>query len=80
MYQKNYNIIISNRGFSTLEMLISMALMVLVISYVMPLASGVQSTSVDSETNQEALYKARNLLEDARAIAFSDFLSITTSL
>lgn len=79
MYQKFYRTIISNRGFSTLEMLISMALIVLVISYVIPLASGAQSSSVSTETNQEALYKARDLLEEARATAFSNFSSIVTT-
>src|SRR3989344_5598463 len=61
------------RGVSTLEILIAMALIILVISYVIPLSSQAQDSSVNTQTNQEALYKARDLLEEARAIANEDF-------
>src|SRR3989344_7841254 len=61
------------RGVSTLEMLIAMALIILVISYVIPLSSQAQDSSVNTQTNQEALYKARDLLEEARASANEDF-------
>ena len=61
------------RGVSTLEILIAMALIILVISYVIPLSSQAQDSSVNTQTNQEALYKARDLLEEARASANEDF-------
>jgi len=56
-----------------LEMLIAMALIVLVISAVLPLVSGGQSVTVSSETNQEALYKAQQQIETARATARDNF-------
>ncbi len=63
----------SQQGLSTLEMLIAMTLIVLVIGSVLPLVSVGQSTSIDSQTNQEALYKAQKLIETARADATQDF-------
>jgi len=60
-------------GIATLEMLIAMSLMVLVISAVLPLVWQGQSLPVDSQTEQEALYKALTLLENERAAAKMDF-------
>ncbi|MDO8530544.1 MAG: type II secretion system protein, partial [bacterium] len=69
------------KGLSTLEMLIAMTLIVISISATLPLVAGSQSASVDLQTNQEALYKAEAILEEARAKAVSDYNSvITTSL
>lgn len=68
--KKNVNY---QQGLATLEMLIAMTLVVLAISATLPLVSGGQSTLVDSQTNQDALYKAQNLLEEARANAKLDF-------
>src|SRR3989344_4945790 len=62
-----------SNGFVTLEILMALAIMVMVISVMMPMVSGGQSFSVSSQVNQEALYKAAALLEDARARAHSDF-------
>lgn len=58
---------------ATLEILIAMALIVIAISATLPMVFGGQSASVSSQTNQEALYKAKQLLEDARATAQLDF-------
>ena len=66
-------------GIITFEILIAMAILIIVISAVLPLVSGDQSISVDSQTNQEALYKAQALLEDARATSRSDFNSVITT-
>ncbi len=63
----------NQKGIATLEIIIAMVLIVLAISAVLPLVSSSQSASVDSETNQEALYKAEALLENARAAAKLDF-------
>lgn len=67
------------KGIATLEMLIAMSLIIFTISAILPLVSGSQSTSVSSQTNQEALYKAQGVLENARATSRSDFASIKTS-
>ncbi len=63
----------SSKGLATLEMLIAMTLIVLVISGVVLLVFGGQSTSIGSQTNQEALYKAQGILEYAKASLLSDF-------
>ncbi len=63
----------SASGFSTLEMLIALALIVTSISAVISVAFGNQSISVDAQTNDEALAKAQELLENARANARLDF-------
>ena len=56
-----------------------MTLIVLSISSVMPLVFGGQSVSVSSQINQEALYKAHGLLENARALSRADFAAVTSS-
>jgi Tfp pilus assembly protein PilV len=60
-------------GFSTLEMLIAMAILILVISAVILVSFGSQSMLIDSQTNSEALNKAQKLLEEAQAKARKDF-------
>jgi len=69
-----------SQGMTTFELLIAMALIVAVITSVIPLISGGQNSSVDSKTNQEALYKAKDLLEKAKSDAKSDFSSVVTTL
>ncbi len=61
------------KGFATLEILLAMTIIVMAISTILPLVSGGQSVSVSSQTDQEALYKAQDLLERARADARQDF-------
>ena len=63
-------------GFATLEILIAFVVLILSISAVILLAFGNQSVAIDSETNTEALYKAEQMLEDARAISRDDFNSV----
>ncbi len=60
------------KGIITLEMLIAMSLLVVAICAVLPLVSGSQSTLVSLQTNQEAIYQAQSLLENARATARQD--------
>lgn len=65
-----------NRAFATLEILIAFAMIILSISAVILLAFGNQSVAIDSETNNEALYKAEQMLEEARALARFDFQEV----
>lgn len=62
-----------NRGFSTLEMLIAMTVLTLAISATIMLFPGIQSGSVDSELNAEALSIAQKTLESEQALARKDF-------
>lgn len=65
------------RGVIILEILIAMVIIILAISSVVMLVFGSQSSSVASQTNQEALYKAQLLIESARALAREDFYNPT---
>jgi type II secretory pathway pseudopilin PulG len=67
-----------NKGSSILEVLIALAILTLGISAAILLVFGNQSLKIDNETNSEALYQAKGLLERARASSTSDFLSINT--
>lgn len=72
----------NNKGSSTLEILIAFAVMTLSMSAVVFLIFGSQSISIDTQTNNEAIYKATKLIEDARVLSrqnFSALNSITTS-
>ncbi len=69
----------SKNGFATFEILIAMAIIVMVISVVLPLVAGGQSILVSTTINQEAIYKAKDTLENARALSISDFSSVKTS-
>ncbi|MCX6759555.1 MAG: hypothetical protein NT012_03275 [Candidatus Nealsonbacteria bacterium] len=60
-------------GFSTLEMLIAMAILIMVISAVILVSFGSQSMLIDSQTNSEALNKAQELLEEVQALARKDY-------
>lgn len=60
-------------GFITLEILLAMTLLVMAICTLLPLVSGGQSASVGSLTTQEAIYKARDLLEQVYANSKVDF-------
>jgi hypothetical protein len=61
------------RGVATLEILIAFAVLTLSMGAIIMLSFGNQSVSVDSQTNNEAIYKAQKLLEDARAASRLDF-------
>lgn len=66
-------------GFSTLEMLIALAVIVTVISSVILVVFGNQSVSADTVTNNEALTKTQALLEQARAQSLLDYASVMTT-
>lgn len=63
----------TNAGFSTLEILIAMTILVLAISAVILVSFGSQSILIDGQTNAEAIGKAEKLLEIAQANARKDF-------
>ncbi len=60
-------------GFATLEILIAFAMIILCISAVIMVTFGNQSVAIDSETNNEAISKAQELLEKERADSRFDF-------
>ena len=63
-------------GFSTLEMLLALALVAMVISAVTLVVFGNNSLAEDSQTNSEALYKAQELLDNARETSRQNFDSV----
>lgn len=67
------------KGSSTLEILIAFAILVLTISAVIGVVFGNQSVSVDTQVNNEAIYRAQKILEDARAASRNNFLSINST-
>jgi Tfp pilus assembly protein PilV len=67
------------KGIATLEILIAITLLMLVLSSVIMLVFGSQTSEVSSETHQEALYKAQELLENARANARANFSSVVST-
>lgn len=54
-------------GFSTLEVLIALAIVIIAVSIVIELVFGSQRMALDAEMSQLALYKAQGLVERARA-------------
>lgn len=61
------------KGFSTLEMLLGMFLLMLALTAVVSVSFGNQSMIIDSQANAEALNIAQGLLEKAQADAREDF-------
>ncbi|KND51769.1 MAG: Autotransporter adhesin [Parcubacteria bacterium C7867-001] len=61
------------RGFSTLEMLIAMTVLILSLSAVLMLFPGIQSGAVDTEMNAEALGVAGKMIENEQALSRKDF-------
>lgn len=61
------------RGFSTLEMMIAMAVMVMILSAVILVSFSNQGALVGGETNAEAMTKAQALLEQEQQLARKDF-------
>jgi len=64
---------LNQKGFSTLEMLIAMFILILALTAVVSVSFGNQSIIVDSRTNAEALNIAQSLLEKAQADSRKDF-------
>jgi Tfp pilus assembly protein PilV len=70
--------ILVQRGVSTLEILIAFSIFVLTITSAFMVIFGNQSVAVDTQTNNEALYKAQAMLEGERALARQSFLAVST--
>lgn len=62
-----------HKGASTLELLIAFAVLISAISAAIMVSVGNQSIAIDTQTNAEALYRGKSLLENSRAIAKQDF-------
>lgn len=67
------------RGFSTLEILLAMTILVLTITSVTLTSFGGQSMQIDAETSTEALHEAQNGLEYMQTLARKDFQLVTPS-
>lgn len=61
------------RGFNTLEIIIALAIMLVVIVGAVNANIASQYWTITSQTSNEALYKAKTLLEQLRAVASADF-------
>ncbi len=64
---------IYQKGFSTLEMLLAMSILILVLTAVILVSFGNQAMIIDSQTNAEALNIAQGLLEKAQPDSRKDF-------
>ena len=69
----------SHSGFSTLEMLIAMTILIMVISAVILVSFGSQSLLIDSQTNAEALNITQKRLEEQQALARKDFKLVNST-
>ncbi len=66
-------------GFSTLELVIALALLIVVIVGGLHANIAAQYWSMTSETSNEALYKAKTLIETARAVSGANFQSVSST-
>ncbi|MCX6758756.1 MAG: type II secretion system protein, partial [Candidatus Nealsonbacteria bacterium] len=69
----------SQLGFSTLEILLAMTLLIFAFSGAVSALSGNQSLGVDSQTNGEALRMGQMELDNAQARARSSFFAINST-
>jgi hypothetical protein len=67
------------RGFSTLEIVIALALMLVVISGAVSATGATEYWVLTAETATEGLYTAKTQLEELRAHATTDFYSASTT-
>ena len=68
-----------NLGFSTVELMIAMAIMILVLTAVVLVLFSNQSFSIDSQTSSEAMKLAQGLLEEQQALGRKDFNLVNTT-
>jgi len=66
------------KGFSTIEMLVAMAVLAMCFAAIILISFGSQSLLVDSQTNSEAINMAQELLEKAQADARKDFTLVNS--
>lgn len=69
----------THRGFSTLEILIAMTVLVLCFSATILLLPGIQDASVDTELGNESLGIAKEMLEREQALSRKDFKLVVPS-
>src|SRR3990172_6540077 len=69
----------STAGQSTLEMLVALVILIMSIAAAVLIIFTIQSSSVDTKVSQEALYRAQQELEKARAQARENFASLPAS-
>ena len=67
------------KGQITLEILISLFILVVSISAAVIVSFGTQSMTIDTQLNNQALYIARQGLESARAVSRQDFNSLVST-
>jgi Tfp pilus assembly protein PilV len=68
-----------NGGFSALEIMIALTIMVIVLAGAVGANFAAQYWTIASETSNEALYKAKTKLENYRALVKQDFYQATSS-
>lgn len=68
-----------NAGFSTLEIMIALTVIIIVLAGAASANFAAQYWSITSETSNEALYKAKTVLENYRALVKQDFYQATSS-
>jgi type II secretory pathway pseudopilin PulG len=66
----------TQKGFSTLEIVIAFAVMTLSMTAIIMVAFGNQSSAIDTELAQRGLYVAQKKLEEAAASLLTDFGSV----
>src|SRR3989344_8398541 len=76
----NHRRLNNHKGFSTIEILIALALSALTVTAVTSVVFGSQSVAVDSQTNTEALHKAQENLENALATSRENYDNVVADL
>lgn len=66
-------------GFSTLEMMIAMAILVIALTTVTVTMFGGDSMLIDTETSIEALARARMMVESAQTLSRKDFMLVNST-
>ena len=66
-------------GFSTLELMIAMAIMSITLAGAVGATYATQYWLIASQTSNEGLYKAKTKIEDLRALVKQDFYQATSS-
>jgi hypothetical protein len=69
----------AGNGFSTLEIMIAMAIISIALVGALGANYGAQYWSITSQTSNEGLYKAKTKLEDLRALVKQDFYQATST-
>jgi len=67
------------KGGSTLELLIAFSILIVCVSAVILVVFSNQVVAVDSQTNVEAIYRAKHILESARAKSRQDFAAVIST-